>query len=252
MKAKISLIAPHRRMANMAEDVIASTDIECQVYVGELQAGREIALELEKQGVDVIISRGGTYLVIKEAVLSIPIVAIQVTGYDLIRTLKKIENANSIALCGYPNIFWGISDISDLFGLKVKNFVINGNESEIREQLLVAEGIDVVVGDTAGVRLAQKLGFQTLLIESGTEAIIAALQEATRAADVRFNEARKAMELSAILNYIDSGIVSINYQGEITVINPSAEEKLGLVRADILGKKAEDVIENTRLHSVLK
>ena len=252
MQAKIALVAPHSGLLKIAEHVRAVSGEEFEIFEGDLAVGLAVARDLEKQGYDVIISRGGTYLMIQEDLKTIPVVEIQVTGYDLIRALKQIKGAKNLALCGYPNIFWGASDITDLFGFRVQNFVIQGGEENVRKQLLEAKDIEMVVGDTAGVRVSKSVGYKTHLIQSGQEAILAAVQEAKRAAALRFTEARRVEELKTILNFIDNGIISINAAGRITVINPAAEEKLGVEREQLLGHLAQDVIENTRLHEVLQ
>lgn len=110
----------------------------------------------------------------------------------------------------------------------------------------------MVVGDTVGVRLAQQVGLATCLIDSGEEAVHAALQEATRVLEVKYIEARRAEELHTILNFIDNGIVSVNQDGFITLINPAAQEKLGINAHDALGKPIRQVIPSTKLPEVLQ
>ncbi len=59
-------------------------------------------------------------------------------------------------------------------------------------------------------------------------------------------------KMDIILNSTHDGILSINAREVIELFNKSAEKILRLSKSDVLGKKVQDVIPNTRLHIVLK
>ncbi|MFO7273575.1 MAG: sigma 54-interacting transcriptional regulator [Symbiobacteriaceae bacterium] len=61
----------------------------------------------------------------------------------------------------------------------------------------------------------------------------------------------RELERDVMLDSTHDAIVAVNAEGVITLINRSAEKLLGVSRDQVLGRKAEEVIPNTRLHVVL-
>ena len=88
MYSQFIMIAPYSGLVSLFANVIGNMGIEIEVCEGELKAGLQKAVEAQKNGKAVVISRGGTATLIK-AHLDIPVVEIQVTGYDLLRTIYK-------------------------------------------------------------------------------------------------------------------------------------------------------------------
>ncbi len=63
------------------------------ICIGDLEEGARQAASLEGQGFDVLISRGGTAIAIKETVTDIPVVEVQISGFDVVRTLHQAKQA---------------------------------------------------------------------------------------------------------------------------------------------------------------
>ena len=73
------------------------------------------------------------------------------------------------------------------------------------------------------------------------------------------NIAQKTSELEArkqyietILNNITAGVISLDSQGLITTLNPSAQEMLGLPKINHIGKRYEDVLSHPRYEEIVK
>ena len=87
-KTKILGIAPYEGMkALMMRLAGQRDDIDLTVYVGDLEAGAEIASRHTFQDYDVILSRGGTAEMIS-SISPIPVVEIQLSVYDILRAIK--------------------------------------------------------------------------------------------------------------------------------------------------------------------
>lgn len=136
--SEIAIIAPHHNLLKITEAVVAQGSDPIQLFEGDLERGLQHAKNAIALGAKVLISRGGTYLLLREQLPNIPVVEIQVTGYDLIRALKKAGPVQKVALCGYPNIFWGAGDISDLFGLGLTSIVVQQGQGtdSIKDRLI--------------------------------------------------------------------------------------------------------------------
>ena len=98
-KTKILGIAPYEGMkALMMRLAGQRDDIDLTVYVGDLEAGAEIASRHTFQDYDVILSRGGTAEMIS-SISPIPVVEIQLSVYDILRAMKLAENV------GYGKVY---------------------------------------------------------------------------------------------------------------------------------------------------
>lgn len=102
MNYSIAFIAPYKKLGELFSEVCQEINENIHVVIGDLEEGARKAAELEEQGVDVLISRGGTAIAIKKKVMNFPIVEIQVSGYDLIRVLHQAQQeTDRIAIVGF-------------------------------------------------------------------------------------------------------------------------------------------------------
>ena len=78
-KTKILAIAPYEGLKELMETTAASRpELDLTVYQGDLSQGAALAEQLQDQGFDVIVSRGGTARMI-ESISHIPVVEILVS-----------------------------------------------------------------------------------------------------------------------------------------------------------------------------
>lgn len=59
-------------------------------------------------------------------------------------------------------------------------------------------------------------------------------------------------EIFSIIDAIHDGLIAVNKDEDITILNQSAEKLLKLDRTKVLGKKVSQIVPNTRLHIILK
>ena len=180
---KIGIIPPYEAMAQLIEDLKeAYPAIELLVEAGNLQAGVLVAKRMEREGADLIISRGGTAQMIRNA-LDVPVIDIRISGYDLLRTITLMGTPGQAdsALAGFPSVTMGAGSIAGLLDLDIRVATIQEAE-EIGQVLeeLKKEGISRVLGDVVTVEAAERLGMEGLLIQSGRESVMEAIEEAWR------------------------------------------------------------------------
>ncbi|MFQ6037808.1 MAG: PAS domain-containing protein, partial [Candidatus Aminicenantales bacterium] len=103
--------------------------------------------------------------------------------------------------------------------------------------------LDVRVEDPA----SDELG---ILIDSFNQ-MIADLNESQKSIAQKTSEleARKQY-IETILNNITTGVITLNAQGIITTINPSARAMLGLQEKDLIGKKYNDVLNQEKYREI--
>lgn len=181
-KTKILAIAPYQGMAEIMTSIAHErTDIEMTVQIGNLDAGRDIAVKLAHKNYDVILSRGGTAELIR-AYVEIPVIDISISVYDVLRAIKLSEHyVGTSVIAGFSGITNCANLLCDLLQYDI-NIITFSNESETLPLLKAAKdrGCSLVLCDIAGLNAAQKLCMNSILISSGSESIHAAIDEAIK------------------------------------------------------------------------
>ncbi|KZS46479.1 Fis family transcriptional regulator [Paenibacillus glucanolyticus] len=198
MSIHVHMIAPYEAMIPVIQECIPHfPELDIQYAVGDLMKGAELAAHAEKNGAEVIISRGGTAQRIKDAV-TIPVIDIHLSGYDMIRSLTLASQFNGkTAIVGFSNITSGAQSIIELMDLPLKVYTIHSSEDVARLLLeLKSDGYRQIVGDVITVNTAQAYGLKGLLIHSGKESIIRALEDA----QLIYRYLSKSNVVSMILN----------------------------------------------------
>ncbi|KKE80424.1 sigma-54-dependent Fis family transcriptional regulator [Bacilli bacterium] len=179
---KALVVVPYEGLLEMMKEVSQEVeDIELHIELGNLYEGVAIAKNAENEGYHVIISRGGTASMIQEAV-PIPVIDIQVSGYDVLRILTLVKGfSGKAAIVGFSNITQGAATICKLLDLDIKTLTIT-KDNEVKGKLtgLKKNGYEVVIGDVVTMQAAKQLGMTGVLITSGKEAIMDALEETRR------------------------------------------------------------------------
>lgn len=251
MDLRIGLVAPYPRLLELATEVCRELGETVEVRHGDLSAGIEVAREMQAQGIDVIISRGGTALAIEQAI-DVPVVPIHVTGFDIVKAIHAARQlGDTIGVIGFRNVIYGTEDIQAALGVSLQ-LIYLGREADAERQIAaaVSAGLGVTVGDAISARITTKYGAKGVLIESGKEAIVKAVEEAKHVAVVRRRERQRAEEFKTILDFAYEGIIAIDHAGLIKVLNPVAERLLGVIASDAINKPISEVLPGLGLDNV--
>lgn len=178
-KIKLLAVVPYEGLAE-AVSVVAgkyAESVETTIRVGDLQQGLECALHAQQEGFDVVMSRGGTAeLLLKH--LELPVVNIEVSGYDYMRAIKMATAITGLkAIVGYSSITGHAQSVATLLNADVCIETIQSAE-DIQEKLkeLLLRGCSLVIGDVATYRIAREMGMNAMLITSGEESISGAFE----------------------------------------------------------------------------
>lgn len=147
--------------------------------VGDLDNGVQLAIEEERNGADIIISRGGTAQSIKKKV-TIPVIDMHLSGYDLLRSLTLASNIqDKTAVVGFSNITSGAASIIDVLDLPMNVYTVN-DSNEVAPLLLELKefGYQQILGDVITVNTSFKYGLKGMLLQSGKESIVQAIESA--------------------------------------------------------------------------
>lgn len=225
---KALVIVPYEGLYEMMKEMKQEVDdIQLEIRLGNLYEGVAIAKNAEMDGYHVIISRGGTASMIQEAV-SIPVIDIQVSGYDVLRILTLVKGFSSkAAIVGFSNVTHGAATICKLLDFDIQTYTIT-KEFEVKETLtnLKKHGYEVVIGDVVTVQAAKQLGLTGVLITSGKEAILEALEEARRSYRL-FSRLQQDVSLfRSILDCNEQATIVINREENIVYENERFAKEL--------------------------
>ncbi len=261
MKNKICFIACYPELAALANEVKKEQSLPFDVVVGNLEEGVRQALEAEKKGAQVIISRGGTASLIQQHV-KVTVMEIPVTGYDILRVIYPLSGQNrTVAILGYQNVVLGCRTAAKILGIPIREEIILGLNGPVTdwkdvraqvERMIREDGVNTIIGD---INVQTKLDFPGIdmrVIVSGRESIIPAVEEAARIVKVREEEQKAAQRLQAILNFVHDGIIATDEHGNITVMNPAAKKTFDIRQDQVIGRHITSLIKNTRIDEVLK
>jgi PAS domain S-box-containing protein len=190
--------------------------------------------------------------------LQVPVVKVKISGYDILQAISQaMEYSDQIGILGFDNLVTGAEKISE----KMQNLlpvciatemVKSESEVENRVRKLTQQGIKVFIGGNAVINAASAYGCQSVLLESGNEAIIEAIQEAKHLLEVQHEEKEKAEILKSIIDFAYDGILGIDREGKITVFNPVVEKIVRRPADQAIGKAVVDIVENSRMMEVLR
>ena len=251
----ILIIAPHIKIAETAK-VVARKYKDVAVEVGLLEQSIDIARKAEAEGVDVLISRGGTAQLLDREINSTPIVELPVSTYDLLKAIHRAKTyGNHVTVIGFDSIVQGVEQLAPILDVNITvHLIANELEGKVYMKRAMENGqkIDVLLGGAVAENLAKELGIPTVLLETGELTIENSIREAHRIIELRNQERQKAEEIHAILHYINQGVIAVNRQSEITIFNPAARKITGIRQVNILGKRIDHVFPGSRIPKIME
>ncbi len=208
--------------------------------------------QLQQQGdIDVIVSAGSNAVILRSQ-LDLPVVSIEVTGFDLLQALQRAKLvANRVGMVVYRNTMPELEPVKDLLNVELLQFSYE-TLSEARECFasLKRQGIEVVVGSSLIVDLAEQSGIRGVLVYT-ENSIERALDEAIQIGEAAIRQAQKYDNLNAAFAHLHEAILTVDSRHRITAINPLMRHILDLSEAHPIGARLPDVATELSLAGVL-
>lgn len=214
---KILGIAPYAALKTTMEQAAAGMKhVKLDVFVGNMDTGIELAGGHMEDDYDVIVSRGGTACLIAQA-LSVPVVEIPLSVYDILRAVKLAENYHKpYGVMGFPNITVHVRLLCELLRKQVDIFTIYSSE-EVPPLLnrLQSMGYGMVVCDMVGYDQARQMGMNAILITSGAESVEEALSQAVKIASGQNRARRQTVFFKDVVREAGQSVVIFDDQDQI-------------------------------------
>jgi DNA-binding protein Fis len=180
MTIKVLAIAPYEGLREiLLEEAASRPNISMDVYLGDLSEGVAVATALEHAGYDIILSRGGTALMIQKAI-QLPVIDVSPSASDLLRCIRMAENIpGRFAVVGFYSIAPTAEQLFTLINRKIRTVVLEDpKDAELAVRQLIKEGYTLLIGDAAAVAAAEKLRINSILVASGKESAREAFDKA--------------------------------------------------------------------------
>ena len=248
--ARIVFIAPNQKLCENGRRMIADLGMDQQVdtYQASLSEGVAIARRAEAEGVDAIVSRGGTAEMIKKSGIRTPVIEIPITAPDLVQALidaKRITGRENprIAVLAFENMMYDIELFSRLLDLHLMIYELGtGEDIPDAVRRAAADSVDVVVGGNMTARLAAASGLHTLILTSGDAALRGAFQEAEKVAAARMLEKEKTQQFQVLVDYSMEGIIGVDRDNIVRVFNPAAAKILRMSASSAIGRDIREIL----------
>lgn len=234
---KIGVITSSISLLNLAKEIEKKTDEEIQISSKGLKKAIPVGKEMERNGVEVIISVLGTASLLREN-LSIPVLSIPLTSFDLIKSFTAAAVFDSrVLLLTFRENVEEIHFIEKLLNIKIFQGVYDDSES-LENQILLAreKGFGVGIGGGMAMRISAKHDFKIIEVEASQAVIEATIESAKSVAHSGRQEKEKAIQYRYILDSPSEGIIATDQRGNITAINKSAKQFLQVSENHIQGK----------------
>lgn len=214
-RTRILGIAPYEGMKNLMLSLAASMDdVEMTALVGDLEQAAVLVEKYSEEDFDVLISRGGTTEILRKK-SHLPVVDIELSIYDLLRAIQLAQGShNRFIIVGFPAITKNAYFLRDVLRYPIDLFTIH-NEEEARKvlQQLTQEKGQIVLCDMITNSIAHEYGLATMLINSGSESVDAAIRSAVNLSRLYQPLRDHSQLLSAYLQSQDDEVVILDLQG---------------------------------------
>jgi len=249
----IAFLAPDEEMLSTARATLAKAHPDVLLEQGLLSAGVRKARALAREGIEIIITRGGTATAVNEARLGLTVVEVPITGLDMIRALEEARrHGRRIAVIAFPSMMMGIECLGPILDIDLRCYPIQSEfEAEAKVNKAFREGAEVFIGGVITVKAGRQRGGPCVMIRSGAEGISQATLEAKRIAEARRHEKVKSTLFQTVLDYASEGIISIDHDRQVVTFNPEAERITRIDSKGAINRKIQDTLPQLKLERLL-
>ena len=225
-KIRVGILTTGKSLIEMARQFAVKMNIDLQCIEEGLDDAIPFAKEMESNGIEVLVARGGTALLIRENV-QIPVLAFPISTIDILSCLKEATAYGSnILIVSFLRRKIGLEFVEQLFDIRITQEVCR-NFIEM-QQLISTQGdkYDAIIGGSTSLMIARQYGLNFIETRTPEEAVETTLESAVSVALHSRSEQEKTKRFSLILNGVTDGVIAYDREGRITLINDQANKLL--------------------------
>jgi len=235
---KIGFINSSQQFLDCARSVASKRNVEVATSLAGLDAAIPPGKKMEKEGVEVIISRRATAALLRKN-LQMPVLSVRVSSYDILRNILDASlMGRKILLTSFEEEKFEETDLlQKIFNVTLIPGIFHDFSN--LETVIVwgkRQGCEVVIGGGGSMALARKHGLKGVELRTNEDAITSALEDAISVARANREEQEKALRYQTILDATSEGIVAVDKSGVITAVNRAMLQFIELPREQTVGK----------------
>ncbi len=224
-----------------------------EVRLASMEEALPVARDCLADGVEVVLGGGATGRLLREQ-LRLPVVTIARRDIDVLRALMRArERSRKIGLTCFGGSASGAELMAEILGVDVRVLdfrttpeLVAGITSAVRD------GYRCIVGGGICKTIAESLGGEGFVVAPGERVIRQALEEARVIAESQRRAKQEAERLRVILHSVKEGVVGVDSEGRIDLINSMAAEMLRLDSGRVLLQPMPEIVRGAGLHKVLE
>ena len=237
-------LAPFEEIIPVAQQVIAAQNLSGWVIdYGYNKRGVELAKWHIDRGARLVVSRGLTYNMLKLENLSVPVINMGTSPYELLNIFaSEPVRGKKIGLISPQMTPLELDLLERGFDCSILHFP---TENTLNVEALVTqahrEGCNVLVGGKGVQAHGLRLGIPSFCLISGESTVHNAIARAMEIDAARLREQFRTDQIHAILDFCFDGIIVTDSSDTIIMANKTAIEMLGIRHGTVLGKSCRTV-----------
>ncbi|WMJ86195.1 sigma 54-interacting transcriptional regulator [Anaerocolumna sp. MB42-C2] len=247
----IVIFVPQEKMLLDVKHLLEKRDYEIDevTYVQSSEVVNE-AYRVVSNGASIIISRGIHAQLIKNFT-QIPVVEITLTGQEIalliVEAKKRVKKPNPrIGIVGIKNMFCDMTYFGQIFDVELLFFLAE-RERDFHQVIrrAVEAKPDMIIGGDMACLEAEMSQIPCMFLSSTEDSIQVAIETAIQMKYAQEVEKRNNANIEVLTEYSFNGIVKIDLEGQIIMINPVMEEMLGIKKNTVMQSFVWDILPDT-------
>lgn len=245
---KIGVLLPGENKLDIARKVIEEVKAEV-VYLKDIQSYDAVneARRAIEAGAEILVARGYQAMLIRRFT-NIPLVEMRIHTAELGLLLNRAreiarKEKPCIGLIAFANMMPDLTYMEELFHIRLVTRVIERTEegeSVLRE--MEEDRPDVIIAGPIICLAAEQMGYPAIRFTSTEESIRTALQEAIQMGNALERDMANTAQIEAFLDTSSNGIIRINKEGSILLINKVTEDLVGQKSDKVVGQPLEAIL----------
>lgn len=244
----IALFFPEKQMEEYAQKILAEKETEV-IVCRQIRTADSVneARAAAMNGARIIVARGYQAKIIAEYT-NLPVVEVRLTYQEICLYIKKAMKISGkahpyIALIAFRNMLPDLTYITELFDIRFGVFTIEkAEDAGMVLDSMRNDRPDVIIGGRAAIGAAQNLGYLTIFYSATEESVRNAVNQAIRMDETMESQMRKEAEYETVLDTSFNGIVRVNRDEDIIVMNHFVERLTGKSSEETVGQPLEKVL----------
>lgn len=180
---------------------------------------------------DAIIARGYTALKTSSKYTQIPTIGLSISGYDIVRAISEcceIYHPKKLAIFGFSGQMYEVTSICRLFQLDAEVYApVHHQDLPATLKKALDAGCDALIGGYSANILARKQGLPSVIIRTGEDTVLKAVDEAIHTVDQIRQERVISQMYKTIIYSSKDGVLYVNSAGTIQVRNRVIRQMAG-------------------------